>query len=109
MTRVNYINTLAASATGGVAAKNATVSSSSAMQSIFDTYQLKTSDDVASYLLASMVDNTVTLDRTTLIKSTLSQSGTGASLTLAGGGSIPAANVRQAVYLVMSMPEFQLN
>ncbi len=109
MTRVNYINTLAASATGGVAAKNATASSSSAMQSIFDAYQLKTSDDVASYLLASMVDNTVTPDRTTLIKSTLSQSGTGASLNLTGGGSIPAANVRQAVYLVMSMPEFQLN
>jgi uncharacterized protein (DUF1800 family) len=108
MTRVNFINTLAAGVVGGAAAKQ-TTAASAPMQQIISAYQLKSADDVASYLLASLADNAVTDDRKSLLRATLAQGGNGPSLSLAGGGTIAAAGVRQALYLMMSMPEFQLN
>jgi len=113
MTRVNYINTLAAAATGGTTTtagnKQQTAVSSSPVQQLITTYQLKSADDVASYLLASLADSAVTDDRKSLLRTTLAQGGNGATLSLSGGGTISAAGVRQALYLVMSGPEFQLN
>ncbi len=110
MSRVNYINRLVVAAAGGTAGNGQqTTASSSPVQQLITTYQLKSADDVASYLLASLADSTVTDDRKSLLRTTLSQGGSGATLSLVGGGTIAASSVRQALYLLMSGPEFQLN
>jgi uncharacterized protein (DUF1800 family) len=135
MTRVNYINTLVYAATGGTAKGNArgaakggniakTAAASapahaarhapaaatvSAVQQLINTYQLKSAQDVASYFIASLLDNQLGDDRRAVLNDALTQGGNGATLTLAGGGTVSAAGVRQMLYLLMAMPEFQMN
>jgi hypothetical protein len=110
MSRVNFINTLAAAATGTAAGgRQQTATSGSPAQQLITTYRLKSPEDVASYLLAALADNTVTDDRRALLGATLAQSASGPTLSLVGGAKIAAVGMRQALYLMMSMPEFQLS
>jgi hypothetical protein len=111
MARVNFINPLAAAATTSAAGtRQQLVGATAPMQQLLSAYRLASAEDVVAYLLAALVDNAVTDDRRAVLKTTLAQGGAGGpTLNLAGGGTIAAAGVRQALYLVMSMPEFQLN
>jgi hypothetical protein len=135
MTRVNYINTLVFAATGGNTKGNggnarANASSGSkaktaatstpahapaassvpAIQQLINDYQLKSAQDVASYFVAALVDNQLSDDRRAVLRDALAQAaGNGPTLTLAGGGTLSAAGVRQMLYLLLAMPEYQMN
>jgi uncharacterized protein (DUF1800 family) len=132
MTRVNYINTLVYAATGGNAKANArsnatrsakartaatstpahapAAASAPPVQQLINEYQLKSAADVASYFVATLLDNQLSDDRRTVLHDALTQGGGGGpALTLAGGGTVSAAGVRQMLYLLMAMPEYQMN
>jgi hypothetical protein len=56
-----------------------------------------------------MLDGNLGDDRRATLYDAAAQSGEGTALTLSGGATIPAASVRQMLYLLMTMPEYQLN
>ncbi|MBF6591267.1 MAG: DUF1800 domain-containing protein, partial [Ktedonobacterales bacterium] len=115
MSRVNFTNLLVAAATGtplsGTRRQGTpTVSGGNAVQQTIDARQIASVSDLLNYFVAALVDNQLADDRRAILRDTLTQAPTGgASLTLSGGAKISAAGVRQALYLLMSMPEYQMN
>jgi hypothetical protein len=108
MTRVNFINSLVA-ASGGAAAKGGDPSGT-ALQKLITDHHLKTPDDVLDFHIATLADSHLADDRRALLSTTLTQGATtGPSLTLAGGGKLPALRLRETLYTMMSLPEYQMN
>jgi uncharacterized protein (DUF1800 family) len=108
MTRVNFINSLVA-ASGGATAKGDT--SGTALQKLITDHQLKTPEEVLDFHIAMLADSHLADDRRALLSTTLTQGATtGPSLTLAsGGGKLSAAALRETLYTMMSLPEYQMN
>jgi uncharacterized protein (DUF1800 family) len=108
MTRVNFINALVA-ASGGATAKGDT--SGTALQKLITDHQLKTPEEVLDFHIATLADSHLADDRRELLSTTLTQGATsGPSLTLAGGGGkLSAAALRETLYTMMSLPEYQMN
>jgi hypothetical protein len=110
MSRVNYINELVAVATGaplrGGGAGNA---SSSAVQRTVAVRKIGTGKALVDYYVAALLDNQLDASRRAVLHDAVGRSATGPALPLAGGGTLPAASVRTMLYLLMSMPEYQLN
>ena len=116
MARVNFINLLAAAATGTTIASgkqyvsNAASTAASAVQQVINSRGIGSAQDLVDYFAAILLDNNVSTDRRAVVTQALNQSASGGqTLTLSGGGSVSAAGVRQMLYLLMSMPEYQLN
>jgi uncharacterized protein (DUF1800 family) len=118
MARVNLINILVVAATGSgvnrarqrqaVSGSNSTASSP--VQQIINLRAISTAKALTDYYVAAMLDNNLGDDRRASLYAAINQSGPGSqTLTLSGGAKIPASSVRQMLYLLMTMPEYQLN
>ena len=109
MTRVNFINLLVA-ASGGATTKGGDTSGT-ALQKLITDHQLKTPDEVLDFHIATLADSHLADDRRALLSTTLTQGATtGPSLTLAGGGGkLSALRLRETLYTLMSLPEYQMN
>jgi uncharacterized protein (DUF1800 family) len=108
MTRVNFINSLVA-ASGGATTKGGDASGT-ALQKLITDHQLKTPDEALDFHIATLLDNHLADDRRALLSTTLTQGATtGPSLSLAGGGKLPALRLRETLYTLMSLPEYQMN
>lgn len=115
MARVNFINLLLAAASG-IAIRTGTSSGTatpekSVIQHLITSRSIASAKNLADYAVAALLDNTLADDRRTVLQETLSRtaSGSGPAFTLAGGAKVPAARVRDMLYLLMSMPEYQMN
>jgi uncharacterized protein (DUF1800 family) len=108
-TRVNFINSLVA-ASGGATTRGGDVSGT-ALQKLISDHQLKTPDEVLDFHIATLADSHLADDRRALLSTTLTQGATtGPSLTLAGGGGkLSALRLRETLYTMMSLPEYQMN
>ncbi|HET9111713.1 MAG TPA: DUF1800 domain-containing protein [Ktedonobacterales bacterium] len=123
ISRVNFINLLLAAATGtrssGGSHPVTGDAGSSALQQIITAQKLGAAQDVLNYFVALLLDNQLASDRKAIVLDALtsamtatasnSASGAGGALRLAGGATLPAVALRQALYLLMSMPEYQMN
>ncbi len=121
MTRVNFINALlgvasaatAPRASGGTTAGGAPASSTSALQTLINTRQIATRGAFLDFFAQSLLDNQLDADRRATISDYLAQAASaptgGPALTLHGSATLPAAAARGALYLLMSMPEYQLS
>jgi hypothetical protein len=107
MTRVNFVNALIA-ASGGATSKGD--ASGTDLQKLITDHQLKTPEEVLDFHIATLADSHLADDRRALLSTTLTQVATkGPSLTLAGGGKLSAAALRETLYMMMSLPEYQMN
>ncbi len=118
LTRVNFTNLLATAATGTTpkSAKRPTSPNLTAagghppVQQVIDQQQIKTPAALADYYIAALLDNTVDASHRAVLHDAVAQPGkSGPSFTLAGGAKVPAASVRQMLYLLMAAPEYQMN
>ena len=129
MARVNFINQLVAAASGiavrtGVGQSAATQGSSqrntgganvagSALQQLITTRGIATPTALADYFIAALVDNQIDATRRAMVHDAVNAPASGPTFALAGSATakatVPAASVRDALYLVMSMPEYQMN
>jgi uncharacterized protein (DUF1800 family) len=119
MTRVNFVNSLLAVASGaatpaGHAQAGATAATSgSALQALIDAQQIATPSSLVDFFVGALLDNQLAADRRATVADYLTQatqaSAAGPSLLLHGGAKMPAAAVRGALYLLFSLPEYQLN
>jgi uncharacterized protein (DUF1800 family) len=109
MTRVNFINSLVV-ASGGATTKGGDASGT-ALQKLITDHQLKTPEEVLDFHIAVLADSHLADDRRTLLSTTLTQGATtGPSLTLAGGGGkLSSLRLRETLYTMMSLPEYQMN
>ncbi|MGZ3639046.1 MAG: DUF1800 domain-containing protein [Ktedonobacterales bacterium] len=115
MARVNFINLLLAAASGGAvrigkSSGNATPDKS-VIQQLITSRSIGSANALADYAIAVLLDNTLADDRRTVLRETLAQTApdNGSAFTLAGGAKVPTAHVRDMLYLLMSMPEYQMN
>lgn len=119
MTRVNFINALVAAASGiplrsGKQASTLQVAAShiasSPIQQVITQRKMAKPQEIADYYIAALLDNNVAVERKAVVYNALTSGPTsGPSFTLAGGAKVPAAAVRNALYLAMSMPDYHLN
>jgi uncharacterized protein (DUF1800 family) len=108
MTRVNFVNGLVTGASGG---PHGSTSALSALQALIDTHQLATPKTWLDFFVGLLLDNQLDADRRAVVEGFLTgvPSAAGPTLTLRGGAPLQAAAARGALYLLMSMPEYQLN
>jgi uncharacterized protein (DUF1800 family) len=117
MTRVNFVNELMAVASGLVPRGQPGSGSSTAgvahapLQQLITARQLSTPHALVDYFVATGLDNQLASDRRALLYDTITATppAGGPSFTLAGGAQVPAAAVRNTLYLLMSMPEYHMN
>ncbi|HEX9069691.1 MAG TPA: DUF1800 domain-containing protein [Ktedonobacterales bacterium] len=114
MQRLNFINSLVAAAAGlnpgsGRASATPGTRPKTALENLVSTYQLESADDLVSYVVAGMVDNQLASERVQPLRDALSATHDTRTLTLPGGATVPLAGVRQMLYLLMAMPEYQMN
>ena len=95
-------------ASGGATTRGDT--SGTALQKLITDHQLKTPDEVLDFHIATLADSHLTEDRRELLSTMLTQGvTTGPSLTLAGGAKLSALRLRETLYTMMSLPEYQMN
>jgi uncharacterized protein (DUF1800 family) len=104
MTRCNFVNALVAAVAGGKGSV-----AGSPIQGIITNQQLATPAAVADYFVAALVDNQLPDDRRAILHEAITASASGPAFALHGGGTLPAASLRNTLYLLMSMPEYQMN
>ena len=115
MARVNFINALVASASGVSASGNRTgqgtgQASASGIQQVIDGRKIGKAADLADYYVAALLDNQLDDSRRSVLRDAVTQSTPGSqTLTLAGGTKLSALAARNMLYLLMSMPEYQMN
>ncbi len=104
MSRCNLVNTLLAAlapARGSVA--------TSPLQGIITTQKLAAPTAVADHFVSALVDDQLPDDRRAILHDAISAQASGPTFALAGGGTLPAASLRNTLYLLMAMPEYQMN
>ncbi|HLZ25164.1 MAG TPA: DUF1800 domain-containing protein [Ktedonobacterales bacterium] len=114
MTRVNFVNEVLAVASGiplkRTRSENGVNAAGSPLQQLINDRQIGSASDVADYFIAALLDNTIASDRRTLVHDALTSGPQGGpTFALHGGGTVAAAAIRAALYLVMSMPEYHMN
>jgi uncharacterized protein (DUF1800 family) len=115
ISRVNFVNLLLLGATGALKSRQAGASAAGAagspLQQVISEQKLGKPDDVVDYFVALLLDNQLPSDRRSVLLDALTgeASSAEATLALAGGAKLSAAALRQALYLMMSMPEYQMN
>ena len=91
-----------------VSSSNSTANSP--VQQIINLRAISTTKALTDYYIAAMLDNTLDDDRRASLYGAINQHAQGTeTLTLSGGAKVPASSVRQMLYLLMTMPEYQLN
>ena len=118
LTRVNFINTLLAAASGmpiqgqgkGRRAQvTDAATQNSLLQHLLNSQQLHTPQDVARYFTAALLDGQLSSDRVAMLTQALEQSDNGPGFTLMGGAKLSASALRNMLYLLHSLPEYQMN
>jgi hypothetical protein len=104
MTRCNFVNALLGAVAGGKGSV-----AGSPIQSIITNQQLATPAAVADYFVAALVDNQLPNDRRAILHEAIAASASGPAFALHSGGTLPASSLRNTLYLLMSMPEYQMN
>jgi uncharacterized protein (DUF1800 family) len=104
MTRVNAVNTL-------VVYMNNSPDFMQRLQGDIQKQQINTPDTFVDYVLTQLIDGQIDGARRQMLIDYLNSgsSSAGHGLTLAGGKTLSGESVRGLYYLVMSMPEYQLN
>ena len=116
ITRVNFTDLLVAVAAGAhpkVAGRiNLTApKGQSAIQQAITRQKLTSADAVVRYYVAALLDDTLDPSRQAVLSDALINSPIkgGATYTLSGGQKISAAATAEMLYLLMSLPEYQMN
>ena len=116
ITRVNFTDLLVAIAAGArpKSAKRINLTSpngQAAIQRTITTQKLASADDVVRYYVAALLDDTLDPSRRAVLSDALTNSPIkgGATYTLAGGQKISAGATAEMLYLLMSLPEYQMN
>ena len=110
MARVNFINTLLAAASGASSKQSGASATGSPLQQVIAARGLTSGAALADYFVAALLDNKLDPGRRAILHDTVTNAPSGGpSLPLSGGAHIPAAGVRSMLYLLMSMPEYQMN
>ncbi len=102
MTRVNFVNLL-------VSAAGSSSSSGSLIQQTINARKISSGMALVDYFVAALLDNQLDAGRRSVLYDAVAERSGGPALRLAGGATIPAASVRSMLYLLMCMPEYQLN
>ncbi|MGZ3714041.1 MAG: hypothetical protein ACXVA4_01360, partial [Ktedonobacterales bacterium] len=81
------------------------------IQQLITSRGIGSANALADYAIAALLDNTLADDRRRVLRETLTQTAPNndPAFTLAGGAKVPAAHVRDMLYLLMSMPEYEMN
>ncbi|HET8905676.1 MAG TPA: DUF1800 domain-containing protein [Ktedonobacterales bacterium] len=116
ITRINFADVLVRVAAGGKPPKgvHTRLTSSNAQVAIQQTIseqKIASADDLVRYYVALLLDNTLDASRRAVLADALTKSPIrgGATLTLAGGARISAGATAEMLYLLMSLPEYQMN
>ncbi|MEO7002013.1 MAG: DUF1800 family protein, partial [Ktedonobacterales bacterium] len=117
LTRVNFINELLVAASGmslqgsgkGKRSGASGAAQNSLLQHLLASQQLHTPQDVARYFTAALLDGQLPGDREAMLTQALDQSDNGPSFTLTGGAKLSASALRNMLYLLHSLPEYQMN
>lgn len=115
ISRVNFVNLLLLGATGALKGRNSGASAAGAaaspLQQVITAQKLAKPDDVVNYFVALLLDNQLPGDRRSVLLDALAGEAPAAeaTLALAGGAKLSATALRQALYLMMAMPEYQMN
>jgi hypothetical protein len=104
MTRVNTIDAL-------VNYMSASPDFNKQLQADIQKQQINSADKLVSYVLTQLIDGQIDSPRRQMLVDYVNGSSTGGTdrLTLYGGKAISGNSVRGLYYLIMSMPEYQLN
>ena len=116
ITRINFTDLMVAIA-GGAHPKggpkiNLTSSGGqAAIQQAITRQKIASADDLVRYYVAVLLDNMLDTSRRAVLADALTNSPIqgGATFTLAGGKKISAAATVEMLYLLMSLPEYQMN
>jgi hypothetical protein len=104
MLRCNFVNALLAATAGG---SGKTVSAP--LQALLTNQGLTSAAQVADYFVAALLDNAVADDRRAVLHEAIAARTGGPALTLVGGARVPATALRAMLYLLLTMPEYQMN
>ncbi|HEY7350132.1 MAG TPA: DUF1800 family protein [Ktedonobacterales bacterium] len=104
MTRINTVNAL-------VAYMNASPDFMRRLQSDIEKQQIKTPERFVDYALMQLIDGQIDSARRQMLIDYLNSgaNGGGAGVKLVGGKSLSGGSVRGLYYLILSMPEYQLD
>lgn len=106
MARCNFVNALLA----GVASGKGSLDTSP-VQQVIASRNLATPAAVADYFVAALLDNQLAGDRRAVLHGAVGDTAaaSGPAFALKGGAKVPAAALRNTLYLLMTMPEYQMN
>ncbi len=106
MARCNFVNALLGAAAGGKGSLD-----SSPIQQVIASRGLATPAAVADYFVAALLDNHLADDRRAVLHTAISDTSatSGPAFALKGGAKLPTAALRNTLYLLMTMPEYQMN
>ncbi|HEV2235656.1 MAG TPA: DUF1800 domain-containing protein [Ktedonobacterales bacterium] len=110
MTRLNFANSLLGAASTPPKASG-TAAAKAPLQALVDARQIATPAELADYFIQTLLDGMVSNNRVAAIKQyqTAAAAAGGPALTLHGGQTVPLAAVRGSLYLMLAIPEYQLN
>ena len=116
ITRINFTDLLVAVAAGARPKTAGRINLASpggqaAIQRTITQRKLASADDVVRYYVAALLDDTLDPGRRAVLSDALTNSPIkgGATYTLAGGQKISATATAEMLYLLMSLPEYQMN
>ena len=116
ITRINFTDLLVAVAAGARPKTAGRINLASpggqaAIQRTITQRKLASADDVVRYYVAALLDDALDPGRRAVLSDALSNSPVkgGATYTLAGGQKISATATAEMLYLLMSLPEYQMN
>jgi hypothetical protein len=116
VTRINLTDLMVSIAAGarpkgGPKINLTTPGGTSAIQQAITKQKIASADALVSYFVAMLLDNTLDPSRRAVLADALTNSPIqgGATYTLAGGKKVSAAASAEMLYLLMSLPEYQMN
>jgi uncharacterized protein DUF1800 len=116
ITRINFADVLVRVAAGGKPPKGVhtrltSSNAQSAIQQTISEQKIASADDLVRYYVALLLDNALDAIRRAVLADALTKSPIrgGATLKLAGGENISAGAAAEMLYLLMALPEYQMN
>jgi hypothetical protein len=106
ITRLNYVDKLLLGRVGNAGTKTPTVN----FQQIIDSYHIDSPEKFVDHFTSFLLDGNLSADRKQkLVDYFNTKESRGARITLSNGQSYALSKVRGTLYLMMSLPEYQLN
>jgi hypothetical protein len=116
VTRINFTDLIVSIAAGahpkgGPKINLTTKDGTSAIQQVIVQQKITSADALVDYYVAVLLDNSLDPGRRAVLADALTRSPIhdGATFTLAGGMKVSAAATAEMLYLLMSLPEYQMN